>query len=394
MKHENGSARRYLGPIAFGVTLFVVLWHLDSVARVLGALLGMLSFFFIGCSIAFILNTPLRMIETRLMAPLNRRLGARWARMRRPIALVLTFALVLALLTFTVFMVLPQLVDTVQTLAREIPVFLREAEVSLDALAGDLGLDLTALDEAIQLEEIDWQQIGDALLGLLKSGAGAVLQGTFSAATTIVSTTVNLVVGAILAIYLLMSKEKLANQTERTLRAYVAPSRVDRLISVGALANRTFSNFIGGQFLEAVILGSMFFVCMTIFRFPFAAMIAVLIGTTAVIPIFGAFIGFFVGVFMILVDQGLVRAAWFSVMFLVLQQIEGDLIYPHVVGKSVMLPGLWVLVAVTLGGNLAGIPGMLIGVPLASVLYALLRESVNRRNAAREASLMADDHAP
>lgn len=389
MKEVKSNARKYMGPIAFGVILFVGLWHLGSVARALGVLLGMLSFLFIGCSIAFILNTPLRMIETRLMAPLNKRLSNRWARMRRPIALLLTILLVLALVTFTVFMVLPQLIGAIQTLAMEIPVFLREAEVSLDSLAGDLGLDLSALDEALQLEEVDWQQIGDALITLLKSGAGTLLQGTFSAATTIVSTTVNLVVGAILAIYLLVGKEKLAGQAERTLRAYLSPSRVDRLLSIGALANRTFSNFIGGQFLEAVILGVMFFICMTLFRFPFAAMVSVLIGATAVIPIFGAFIGFIIGVFMILVDQGIVRAAWFCVMFFILQQIESDLIYPHVVGKSVMLPGLWVLVAVTLGGNLAGIPGMLIGVPLASVLYALLRQAVNRRNAAREMNLMA-----
>lgn len=378
---QDRRQRRYLyGIVAFGVALFVGLWHLGTVLSALQVVLSMVSFVVVGLSIAFILNVPMRMIENRLMAPLNKRLGSRWARIRRPIALVLTVLLLLAALLFIVLMVAPEFARTVAQLAGEIPAFLQRLDISIDQLFDEWGIPQILSD----VDTIDWQKIGNTLVNLLKNGAGSVLRGTVTVATNVVSSVVSFVVGIILALYVLLSKERLSDQMKRTVRAYLPTGRAERVLEVAALSQRTFTSFVGGQFFEAVILGCMFFVGMTIFGFPFAPMVSVLVGATAMIPIFGAFIGWFVGAFMIVVDSGLVTAAWFSLFFIVLQQIESNLVYPNVVGKSVMLPGLWVLVAVTIGGNLAGIAGMLVSVPLCSILYALLRDAVNRRNREKE----------
>lgn len=379
MDADRRQTGKLLGIIAFAIALFVGMWHLGEVLRVLRLALSMVSFFLVGLSLAFILNAPMRLIETRLFRPLDRRLGKRWARFRRPAAVVLTLLLLVAVLLLVIFMVIPQMARTVAVLADEIPAFLESANAWLDDLNAQYGTSISALQAA----EIDWAKLGEAAVNLLQNGAGAFLTGTVNAATSIVSGVFNFFVGVILAVYVLLSKEKLGGQVRRLLYAFLPEKRVDRILAVLAKANVTFTNFVSGQFFEAVILGVLCFLGMSIFGFRFAPMVSVLVGVTAVVPIFGAFIGCAVGAFMILVNQGWLRALWFLVFFIILQQIEGNLIYPHVVGKVMMLPGLWVLVAVTLGGNIAGIGGMLISVPVTSLAYALLREAVDKRNAAR-----------
>lgn len=209
-----------------------------------------------------------------------------------------------------------------------------------------------------------------------------LFNSTVSLATSIFSGVFNLFLGVIFAMYVLMQKETLARQITNVLRAHLPDAKTDRLLEIGRLSNRTFSRFLTGQCLEAVILGLMFFVTMCIFRFPYALMIAVLIAVLALIPIFGAIIGCVVGAFLIFVGDPM-QAFWFVVMFLILQQIEGNFIYPKVVGTSVGLPSIWVLAAVTVGGGVMDIFGMLVAVPLSSVLYSLLRDSTNRRLARR-----------
>lgn len=191
------------------------------------------------------------------------------------------------------------------------------------------------------------------------------------------------VFGLAFSFYLLAQKETLSGQIQRVLIAFNKEKLLERLLHIGRLTNRTFSNFLTGQCLEALILGTLFFVSMTVFRMPFTLLISVLITVTALIPIVGAFIGCIVGALLILV-QNPMQAIWFVVLFLVLQQIEGNLIYPHVVGTSVGLPGLWVLFAVTVGGELGGILGMFVSVPICSVFYALGKEEVRRRLALKK----------
>ena len=235
-----------------------------------------------------------------------------------------------------------------------------------------------------QLEsvEINWDSIMNNIISFLKNGAGNMLNSTFNVAGSIISGVVNGVIAFVFALYILSQKERLANQGKRIISAYLPVSVGDRLLEICSLLYKNFSSFITGQCLEAVILGSMFVVSMSLARMPYALMVGVLIAVTALIPIVGAFIGCAVGAFLILINNPL-QALWFVILFLVLQQIEGNLIYPKVVGNSVGLPSIWVLMAVSIGGSLFGVSGMLMFIPLMSTCYALLRESVNKRNAAK-----------
>lgn len=381
MEFNKRNTRAVMGIVAFGVALFVGLWHWDSVTGAFRTVMGIGSFFIIGLSVAFVLNAPMRGIETRLFAPLNRRLGARWAKMRRTVALVITVLLLLGLLFLLFFMIIPELGRTFAVLAEEFPKFVDSVNVWLQDFRAQYG---DYLPESLSIEAINWASVTEQVVNWLRSGASSFLVGTFSVASSLFSGMFATVVGLILSVYVLASKERLSRQVRRLLYAYLPQTRADRIREVGIQASNTFGGFLSGQFLEAVILGALCFIGMSIFRFRFAPVVSMLVGVTSLIPIFGAFIGVTVGAFLILVNQGLAQAGWFIVFFLVLQQIEGNLIYPHVVGRSVKLPGMWVLVAATLGGNIAGVMGMLLSIPLSSLLYSLMREAVNRRNVQRE----------
>ena len=241
---------------------------------------------------------------------------------------------------------------------------------------------LAQLNSFETLQTINWKEAINTIVGFLQSGMGNMLTSTFTVASSIVSSTINFVISIIFSIYILVQKEKLGNQCTRLLEAYTNPKILAWVVKVSKLLYQNFSHFITGQCTEALILGAMFVITMTIFKFNYAVMVGVLIAFMALIPIVGAFIGCFVGAFLMLVDDP-VKAIWFLVLFIVLQQIEGNLIYPHVVGNSVGLPSIWVLAAVTIGGSLMGVLGMLIFIPLLSTVYMLLREDVNKRNMAK-----------
>jgi predicted PurR-regulated permease PerM len=228
----------------------------------------------------------------------------------------------------------------------------------------------------------NWEQIFGNVYNFLINSGGNMLQSTFQMASSIIGGVIDFFLGFIFAVYILLQKEKLGQQSRKLIYAYLPERMADKIISVCSLAAKIFAKFLSGQCLEAVILGSIFFVAMSIFRFPYALMISVLIGFTALIPVFGAFIGCFVGAFLILIVDPWM-ALWFILLFFVLQQLEGNFIYPHVVGGSVGLPSMWVLLAVTIGGSTMGVAGMLIFIPMASVLYTLLREATYKRLAKR-----------
>ena len=226
--------------------------------------------------------------------------------------------------------------------------------------------------------QFDWDGIIQTAFGFLKNGAGNVLNSTVTVAKTLINSVMNFCVAFVFACYILLQKEKLATQIRKILYAFFSKKVVEKVLEIASLSYRTFANFVTGQCCEAVILGTMFFISMSILRFPYALLVGVLIAFTALIPIFGAFIGCFLGTLLILVADPM-KAIAFVILFLVLQQVEGNLIYPHVVGGSVGLPSIWVLVAVTVGGSLMGIVGMLVFIPISSVVYALFREMVYKR---------------
>ncbi|MCL1965356.1 MAG: AI-2E family transporter [Firmicutes bacterium] len=388
MELSRRNVRAIVIIVAFAIMMLAVVWNIGTVWTALGAALRMIAFFVVGLSIAFILGALMRFIETRLFRPLNARLSGRWERMRRPLALLLTMFIAIGILFSVIFMVIPELVGTFVELGEQAPLFLEGLNEWMTGVMERYGRSL----DAVNMPRLDWVKIGDAVLEWLQKSADGMLAGTFSMASSIFSGIFNTVAGFVVAVYVLSQKEKLSAQVQRVLYAYLPEKRVDTLLDIGRLSHRIFCSFLTGQFMEAAILGGLCLFGMQILRFPYAPMVSALVGVTAFIPIFGALVGLVVGALLILINQGALQAFWFIVFMFVLQQVENNLIYPHVVGKRVALPGLWVLTAVMLGGNMAGILGMLISVPVASLLYTLLRDAVERRNEARRAEKLASEN--
>lgn len=371
----NTKNIKVIAGLAGGSILFAwVLRNLPEVIAYLGILVGIVAPFFIGLCIAFILNVPMRTVESECFPLRWQKTHPKLYRARRPISLVFTILLVIAVIFLVLFIVVPEIARTFQTLKTGIPDFV----VRFKNWWAGIADWLPQLNRWVNSIQPEWDQILETTFGFLQNGATSIFQSTMGIATSVFSGILNFFIGIVFAIYVLLRKEILARQSKKMLYAYLPESASDEFIRICKFANHTFSKFISGQCLEAVILGLLFFTAMSIFRFPYAMMISVLIAFTALIPIFGAFIGCAVGVFMILVTDPM-QAVWFLVLFLVLQQLENNFIYPRVVGNSVGLPAMWVMTAVILGGSLFGVVGMLIMVPMCSVLYALLRESVNKK---------------
>lgn len=367
--------RKTLRSIFWGVAGCIVLvWLLnrtDRVMQMLNFLRGLLMPFAIGAVIAFVLNVPLRGIERRLS--MIKKTGP-----RRALALVLTLAMISLVLALLFRLLMPQVLDTIYRLIEQFPDFLEQFKDKAKSFLESFPELNKWLSNSASFENINWSDILGKALTFAGNSAVSIIEGLLSTIGSIYSGIFNAVIAVVFAIYCLFRKEILARQGKRLLYAFVKEKRADYIVRVLRLTNQTFSNFISGQCLEAVILGSMFAVAMTIFRMPYVALVSLLIGITALIPIVGAFVGCILGAFFILVNNPM-QALWFVVMFLILQQIENNVIYPKVVGKSVGLPGMWVLVAVTVGGELMGVIGMLLMIPMVSVLYTHLREITAKR---------------
>ncbi|WP_415521577.1 AI-2E family transporter [Clostridium sp.] len=373
LEFNRKDIQKILEIVVIAILLFWGLQNLSKISFFLGGIFKILFPFLMGFCIAFILNVPMKVIENKLF-PFNAKdkKGIK-KKLRRPVSLILTVLIVLTIIMMVMLIVIPEIVRTLGVLSTSIPGFTLRVQEWYNNL-------VTMLPQFIPgaaVTKINWDNINKTMFGFLQNGTTSLLGYTVGIATSIFSGIFNFILGSIFAIYILAQKESLARQTKKVLYAYIPEGKADRIINISTLASKIFSSFLTGQCLDAMILGTMFFVTMSIFRFPYALMVGVLIAFTALIPLIGVLIGLFVGTFMIMVSSP-VKAFWFIILFFVLQQIEGNLIYPRVVGSSVGLPGIWVLVAVTLGGSTMGIVGMLVSVPLCSVLYALLRESVVR----------------
>lgn len=367
MNLDQDTVRKLRGLIVFTVAAVVVGINYRSLFGLAGTLFGMAFPFLLGAALAFILNVPMRRVE-RSIRPGKK---CRW---RRIVSLLLTFLFVIGIIALVVMVVVPEMFRTVMSLQNSVPAFLDRARIDLT----DWFARYPEIVTYINQNQVNWNDVMQKLAGFLSTGAGSLLSSTFSAAMSIVSGVAMFGIALVFAVYILLQKETLGRQMKKLIAACLPQQTADKLFWTAKLAEKTFSNFLAGQCVEAVILGTMFFVTLTILRMPYAVLIGVLIAFTALIPIFGSFIGCVVGAFLMFMAEP-IQALIFVVVFLILQQIEGNLIYPHVVGNSVGLPSIWVLVAVTLGGSMMGIVGMLVFIPLTSVLYTLLREWVHWR---------------
>ena len=374
MEWNRQTVKSLLLVVCGGVAFYCGLQHLGVVAGAVVWLLGILSPFVLGGAIAFVLNVPMRAIERHLFP--NRR---RLTRLRRPLALVLTLVALTGVLTLAFCVIGPGIKDAVMSIAAQVPDAFDRLYQRL------LGLEqyLPQIKDLVGDLAIDWKSLSQKALSLAQSWGGSLISSGGGLMVGVVSGVSTFVIGLIFSFYILLQKENLARQGRQVLYGLLPLKQADRALEVLRLAERTFSNFLSGQCVEACILGTLFVIAMTIFRMPYALLVGVLIALTALIPIVGAFIGCAVGALLIAITDPW-KALAFIILFLVLQQIEGNLIYPHVVGSSVGLPSIWVLAAVTLGGKLMGVGGMLFFIPLCSVLYALFRDFVKGRLAEKK----------
>ena len=373
MDLSNLSIKKIRELIVFTALLVVALWKFDVVLDVLKTIGQIIFPFILGGAIVFVINVPMSFLEKKIFENIKKENKAA-RKLARPVSLLLTIVLVVGVIALVMIGVIPQLTKTMGSLMINITDFIPQIKIWIRDFFHD-NREIMKLVDQVQFNPDQAIRWGISLLG---NGAGNMMNTTVSAVGSVVSGLATFFIAFSFACYVLFQKEKLHVQVRKVLFAFLPKQKADAFLKVCSLTYRTFANFLTGQCLEAVILGCMFVVTLSILRMPYALLIGVLIAFTALIPIFGAFIGCAVGSFLIFMVSPK-QAIIFIIVFLVLQQIEGNLIYPHVVGESVGLPSIWVLAAVTIGGNLMGIVGMLVFIPLLSVVYTIFRKVVYQR---------------
>lgn len=371
MKIEWKSCFR-LGLTVFLTFLAIHYW--SSLTGFVGALFGAAGALLLGCVIAYVLNILMSFYEKHYFTKSKNEAVQKSKRIVCLLAALLSLVAVVALV---VGLVVPELVACVRLLIAEIPLAI-DGVVEWMEESGILATVLSE-DAAASLTAINWQEKMTELMSVLAAGVGGVAQAAVGAVSATFSGMAKFLIGLIFAIYLLSGKETLGGQVNRLMEHYLMPSWNETIRYIVGIFDNSFHKFIVGQCIEAVVLGVLCILGMSILRLPYAMMIGTLIGFTALIPIAGAYIGAGVGAFMILTVSP-VQALVFLIFIVILQQLEGNLIYPKVVGSSIGLPGVWVLAAVTIGGGLMGIPGMLLGVPTVAAIYQLLRNHLNKKS--------------
>lgn len=357
-----------VGVSAFLLYLCFQFW--PHVARLLGTLLRASTPLLVGALVAFILNLPMSAFERRFFPKSEKKFVRR---VRRPVCLIAAMIAVLAIIALIVWLIVPQLVSCVQLMIDQVPGFLNK----MIQKAEELGI---FSQETIQtLEKIDWPSRIGELAGVVTSGIGSVAEAVFSAVTSVFSGMITALVSVIFAVYLLVGKDRLKRQYHTLANRYMNDKWIKRIDYVAFVTNESFHDYIVGQCIEAVILGVLCMLGMLILRLPYAPMVGALIAFTALVPVVGSFIGGALGAFMILMVSPM-QALVFIIFLVILQQIEGNIIYPKVVGTSLGLPAIWVLAAVTVGGGVLGVGGMLIGVPLTAAIYRILRDDIHRND--------------
>lgn len=365
MELSKKNIQKIMGIIAFGVGFYWILNNLDGVGNFIDRLFGLLFPFILGAVLAFILNIPMSKIEKIIKKrQKNKKLPV------RTISIVLSLVLFLVFICLLSFLLIPELIDNIRLLLSSIPDFINDIQVKILDLA-DSYPDIQKQIESTFTGDMNFNDIVVNVLNY-------VISGSLNFVSSLISGIFTLFTAIVFAVYMLGQKEYLISGIKKLMYAYMKKEYVEKLLEIADLSNKTFSKFISGQCVEAMILGSIFFVVMSLFRFPYALIISVLVTITALIPMFGAMIAMIIGALLIAVTNPW-KALLFIIVFQIIQQIENNFIYPKVVGKSVGLSSIWTLLAIILGGSLMGVVGMIIGLPLASILYAILRSETNQR---------------
>ena len=354
--------------ISYIALVIFALVNFSKILAFLGKVISIFSPFLLGIILAFVLNVLNNFIEKKIFGKIKP--SKIWNKIKRPLCITLSLILVFLTIFFVMNLLIPQLKNSASLFTDTLPAYKED----IIGILNKFDVDESTVNKVG--EYLD--NFGKVITDYIKGNSKDVITVTTEVATSVINIISKGIITLVFAIYMIAQKETLSRQINKVMKAYLKPKTINKINTVGTLANKTFSNFVTGQCLEALIFGSLVFVGMLIFRFPYASTIGVLLGFTALIPIFGAFIGTAIG-FILIMMVSPVKAILFVVFIIVLQQIEGNLIYPRVVGKSIGLPGMWVLLSVTVGGSIGGILGMLIATPLCSLLYALFTKMVNDR---------------
>lgn len=354
--------------ITYIAILIFALVNFEKILSILGYIINILSPFLFGIILAFVLNVLVNFIEKKIFGKIKP--SKTWQKVKRLVSITLSLILVILIIVFIMNLLIPQLKNSVSLFTESLP------EYKEDVIGVLNKFDVT--DSTINKVSEYLDNFSKIITDYIKGNSKDVITVTTEVATSIIEIISKAIIAIVFAIYMIAQKENLRRQFDKLMNAYLKPKNIDKINTVAVTANKTFSNFVTGQCLEALIFGSLCFIGMLIFGFPYAPTISVLIGFTALIPIFGAFIGTALGAFLILMVSP-IKAILFVVFIIILQQIEGNFIYPKVVGKSVGLSGMWVLLSVTVGASVGGILGLLIATPLCSLLYSFLTQIVNDR---------------
>lgn len=371
MESEKKDLRNLLKVIIIAIVIYWGINNFGIIGTVFGKIIEIVFPFILGGALAFILNIPMTFFENKLSKIKNKKRKSLINKnLIRFISLILAIIVITFILYLIVNLIVPELIDIIKLLVSNIPYYAEEINKFINSNTENIQ----EIDSLISGMNFDTDSIKNELMEILSS----VLSSSVSLVMGVVGLITNLIIAIIFAIYILTSKEKLKNQVLRIIKAYCKKEKAIKIIEVGRITNKTFKNFLTVQALEATILGSLCIIGMLILKIPYAVPIGVLVGVTALIPVVGAFIGIIIGAILILSAEP-IKVITFIIFVLILQQVEGNVIYPRVVGGSVGLPGMWVLVAVTVGGSLFGILGMLLGVPVFSVIYSMIKKDTEKR---------------
>lgn len=373
------TMRFILTIVAFGILLNWILNHITDFAGIVDNIYKLTAPFLIGACLAFVVNTVLRPLEKLWEKVPEKKRTRLFDKAKRPVCLTFSTLIVFGAVFAILFMIIPQLVETVSSFAAKLPDYVKNVNELVDrcyAFLASHNINLPSI-------EFNWSKVSSFLDKFVNNYADSFINTTVDITTSIVTAIVNIIIALFFSLYLLAQKEKIGRNLRKFLYAVRPKKKAEKIVDFVHMTSDTFTRFVTGQLLEAFIIGILCFIGMMIFKFPYAAMISVLIGFTALIPVFGAFIGTTVGAILILLVDPM-KAVWFVVFILVLQQIETNLIYPKVVGKSVGLPGILVLVSVTIGGSAFGVVGMLFSVPVCTVLYCVFQSFVAKKLKGKE----------
>lgn len=345
-------------------SVFAVVLYLPDVIRMLGIGFSYLIPFVVGLSIAFVLNVLMKIIEEKIVSKFN------FGKFQRPFAILMTLITMIMSIVIVVLLIIPEIRNTFSVVSKDLPSFLKRFEIWMSTLNIN-GLGLSDI-------EFNWDSLTQSAYEFITRGGRGLLSTTWGITSSILAIIIDIAIGFVFSIYILLQKEKLGRHLRKLLYAFLNEDTADSIFEVGTLANDVFSNFIKGQFFEALIIGIICFFGMMVMSMPYAVAISALVGFTALIPLIGAFVGTGIGALLILMVEP-IKALWFVIFVIVLQQVESNLIYPRVVGTSVGLPGIWVLLAVSVGAASFGILGILVAVPISALLYSLLRRTIDKR---------------